>query len=82
LFLCATGKPLPTYCTQMSGAVLSRFLNRYPWPITKVIRAVRRAAVQTIPAHRRRGKLPVLQVLLDATCFKKTGQFNILLTHT
>jgi hypothetical protein len=76
LFLTATGKPLPTYCTQKSEAALSRFLNRYPWPTTKVIRAVRQAAVQAILAHRRRGKPPVLQVILDATCLEKTGKFK------
>jgi hypothetical protein len=76
LFLKATGKPLPAYSELKSGSALSRFLNHYRWPVRQVIRTLRQAALKRLLAPRRRGRRPILEVVVDLTCLEKAGRFK------
>lgn len=48
LLLEGQGIPLPEHCKTKSASALSRFLNEYKWSTPRVIRAVRKAALQQI----------------------------------
>lgn len=76
LFLEATGKPLPAYSELKSGSALSRFLNYYRWPVRQVIRTLRQAALERLLAPRRRGRRPILEVVIDLTCLEKAGRLK------
>jgi hypothetical protein len=76
LFLQATGKPLPAYSELKSGSALSRFLNHYRWPVRQVIRSLRQAALERLLAPRRRGRRPILEIMVDLTCLEKAGRFK------
>lgn len=76
LFLEATGKPLPAYSELKSGSALSCFLNHYRWPVRQVIRTLRQAALERLLAPRRRGRRPILEVVIDLTCLEKAGRFK------
>lgn len=76
LFLEAQGHPLPPFCPTKSESALSRFLNRYQWPTRKVIRQVRKAAVQAVLSQTTPGRRPRLCVLIDLSTLEKTGQFK------
>lgn len=76
LFLEGQGIPLPEHCSTKSASALSRFLNEYKWPTRKVIREVRKAALQQILSQPRLGRRPTLQVILDLTTLEKVGKFK------
>jgi hypothetical protein len=76
LFLEAQGSPLPEHCKVKSASALSRFLNEYKWSTVKVIRAVRKAALEQILSQPRWGRRPVLQVIIDLTTLEKAGKFK------
>jgi hypothetical protein len=76
LFLEGQGSPLPEHCQTKSASALSRFLNEYNWSTRKVIRAVRKAALQQILSQSRLGRRPRLQVILDLTTLEKEGKFQ------
>lgn len=76
LFLEASGKPLPANSELKSGSALSRFLNHYRWPVRQVIRTLRQAALERLLAPRRRGRRPILEVIVDLTCLEKAGRFK------
>ncbi len=79
LFLEAQGHPLPQQCKVKSASVLSRFLNLYPWSTRRVIRTTRQMIVlQQILSQRRKGRRPMLQVIIDLTTLEKQGKFNAL----
>ena len=82
-FLSAEGNPRPARAPAKSPAALSRFLNRYRWNTRAVIRTVRRAILVRVEAaaRQRRGRKPVLEVSVDATCLEKTGAFEGLENH-
>lgn len=76
LFLAATESPLPEHCQVKSASALSRFLNQYQWSTRKLIRTLRRAAVQQILVYPRLGRKPTLQVQVDLTTLEKRGKFK------
>lgn len=76
LFLQATGPPLPQHRRMKSPSALSRFLNRYPWPVRAVIRAVRRAVLEQLQQSPGGGRRPVLRVILDLSALEKAGKFK------
>lgn len=76
LFLEGQGVPLPEHCKTKSASALSRFLNEYKWSTRRVIRAVRKAALQQILSQQRIGRRPTLQVILDLTTLEKVGKFK------
>jgi len=69
------GIPLPEHCQTKSASALSRFLNEYNWSTRKVVRTVRKAALQIL-SQSRLGRRPRLQVILDLTTLEKEGKFQ------
>lgn len=83
-FLDADGCPRPTHAQGKSAASLSRFLNRYDWNARHLIRTVRHeieSRVAQVAQQSRRGRKPVLELLVDGTCLEKTGAFANLEIH-
>ena len=82
-FLDATGNPRPEHATTKSPAALSRFLNQYDWDALHLIRIVRRAVLERLceTYALRRGRRPVLELILDSTTLEKTGAFPELEIH-
>lgn len=82
-FLTADGNPRPAHAPAKSPASLSRFLNQYGWNARAVIRTVRNAILEQVErvARQRRGRKPVLEISIDATCLEKTGAFDSLEIH-
>ena len=82
-FLDATGNPRPEHAITKSPAALSRFLNEYDWDALNLIRIVRRAVLERLweTYALRRGRRPVLELILDLTTLEKTGAFPELEIH-
>lgn len=78
LFLEAQGKPLPAYTQLKSASALSRFYNVYDWPVRKLIRAVRKAALEQLLGLGGAGRRPILRAVLDLTTLEKRGKFKAL----
>ena len=78
MFLEGSGHSLPHYCQTKSESAISRFLNHYKWPTRKLIRTVREAIIQILFSQYRKGKKPILQVMLDLTTLEKVGKFPLL----
>lgn len=78
LFLQAQGHPLPQQCKVKSASALSRFLNVYPWSTRGLIRVTRQIVLQQVLSQRRKGRKPVLQVIIDLTTLEKRGKFKSL----
>ncbi len=79
LFLQANGYPLLQHCQTKSPSAISRFLNIYKWPTRRVIRAIRNKIVELLLAKRppgRKGRKPILEVVIDLTTLEKVGKFK------
>ena len=76
LFLQAQGHPLPQQSQAKSASALSRFLNIYPWSTRQLIRATRQIVLQQVLSQRRKGRRPMLQVIIDLTTKRKTRQIQ------
>ena len=76
LFLEATGQSVPQHSQTVSPSALSRFLNKYNWSCRAVIRTVRAEIITEILAQPRRGRRPILQLILDMTTLEKEGKFK------
>jgi Transposase DDE domain len=76
-FLEANGQPRPEHAIGKSASALSRFLNQYQWNLRALIRAVRNAITQRLvhASHNRRGRKPLLELILDLTTLEKVGDF-------
>jgi hypothetical protein len=76
-FLEANGQPRPEHAIGKSASALSRFLNQYQWNLRALIRAVRNAITQRLiqTSHNRRGRKPLLELILDLTTLEKVGDF-------
>lgn len=72
----AQGHPLPQHSRAKSASALSRFLNHYQWPTRKVIRTVRGEIISYLLSTPRRGRRPILQVIVDLTTLEKRGKFE------
>lgn len=83
-FLHATGNPRPERAQAKSAAALSRFLNQYAWNTRQLIRLVRAFILEHLwnTYAQRRGRRPVLEIMLDLTTLEKTGSFPALEMHT
>ena len=68
----------PRHSQTKSEAALSRFLNHYGWPTTKVIRTTRAKVQRWIDSYfkSRRGRRPIVYAVVDLTCLEKTGKFK------
>lgn len=75
LFLDGQGHSLPHHCLTKSESAISRFLNHYNWSTRSLIRTVREFILNLVLAQRRKGRKPILQVILDLTTLEKVGKF-------
>ena len=75
LFL-ASSRPRPQRRQTKSAAALSRFLNRDGWPTGPAIRATRQSLKRLIASYLKvhRGRLPIVDAVVDVTCLEKTGK--------
>jgi Transposase DDE domain len=82
-FLEADGNPRPEHAPIKSPSAFSRFLNVYNWNARAIIRAVRTAILTQIWASyaQRKGRRPILEIILDLTTLEKTGLFPNLEIH-
>jgi Transposase DDE domain len=82
-FLEADGNPRPEHAPVKSPSAFSRFLNVYDWNARAIIRAVRTAILTQIWAAyaQRKGRRPILEIILDLTTLEKTGVFPNLEIH-
>jgi len=75
LFLDTQGNAVPHHCLTKSESAISRFLNHYNWSTRSLIRTVRSFIFNLVLAERRKGRKPILQVILDLTTLEKVGKF-------
>lgn len=75
LLLNGQGKGVPHHCLTKSESALSRFLNHYNWSTRSLIHTVRSFILNLVLAERRKGRKPILQVILDLTSLEKVGKF-------
>lgn len=75
LFLQGQGHSLPHHCLTKSESAISRFLNHYKWSTRSLIRTVRSTILNLVLTLRKRGRKPILQVMLDLTTLEKVGKF-------
>lgn len=73
LFLSGQGKSVPHHCQTKSESAISRFLNHYKWSTRSLIRYVRSCILNLILSHRKKGRKPTLEVILDLTTKRKSG---------
>lgn len=75
--LAALGISLFNQSQTKSPAAISRFLNEQSWCLRTVIRAMREHALQTFGAYLcgRRGRPPMVEVIVDTTSIAKEGKF-------
>jgi hypothetical protein len=82
-FLESDGNPRPERAPVKSPSAFSRFLNLYDWNARAIIRAVRNAILTQIWAvhAERKGRRPILEIIVDLTTLEKTGAFKNLEIH-
>ena len=75
MFLNSQGNAVPHHCQTKSESAISRFLNHYNWSTRSLIRTVRSFILNLVLSQRRKGRKPILQVILDLTTLEKVGNF-------
>ena len=75
LLLDGSGNSVPHHCPTKSESAISRFLNHYNWSTRSLIHTVRSFIINLVLAERRKGRKPILQVILDLTTLEKVGKF-------
>jgi len=75
LFLKGQGNSVPHHCQTKSESAISRFLNHYKWSTRSLIRHVRSCILNLILSHRKKGRKPTLEVIIDLTTLEKVGNF-------
>ena len=82
-FLKADGNPRPEHAPIKSSSAFSRFLNQYDWNARTIIRTVRTAILTQLWAvyAQRKGRKPILEIIVDLTTLEKTGGFPNLEIH-
>ena len=80
LLLDGQGRAKTEHCQVKSAAALSRFLNEYAWSTRRLIRQVRQTVLTELERfyQQRRGRKPILYVLIDLTSIEKAGTFAAL----
>jgi len=82
-FLEADGNPRPARAPAKSPSAFSRFLNHYDWNARTIIRTLRDAIIKQLwqAYAERKGRRPVLEIIVDLTTLEKTGAFKNLEIH-
>ena len=95
-FLEADGNPRPEHAPIKSPSAFSRFLNQYDWNAScsqdstwravrarAIVRVIRTAIIAQLWAAygQRKGRRPILELILDLTTLEKTGAFPNLEIH-
>jgi hypothetical protein len=82
-FLEADGNPRPEHAPIKSPSAFSRFLNQYHWNARAIVRIIRTAIIVQLWAAsaQRKGRRPILELILDLTTLEKTGAFPNLEIH-
>jgi Transposase DDE domain len=75
LFLSGQANSVPHHCQTKSESAISRFLNHYKWSTRSLIRNVRSCILNLIISQRKKGRKPILEVILDLTTLEKVGNF-------
>ena len=75
LLLDGQGNAVPHHCQTKSESAISRFLNHYNWPTRSLIRTIRSFILNLILSQRKKGRKPILQVIIDLTTLEKVGKF-------
>ena len=75
LLLDGQGNAVPHHCQTTSESAISRFLNHYNWSTRSLIRTIRSFILNLILSERRKGRKPLLQVIIDLTTLEKVGKF-------
>ena len=75
LFLHSQGNAVPHHCQTKSESAISRFLNHYNWSTRSLLRTVRSFILNLVWSESRKGRQPILQVILDLTTLEKVGKF-------
>ena len=75
LLLDGQGNAVPHHCQTKSESAISRFLNHYNWPTRSLIRTIRSFILNVILSQRKKGRKPILQVIIDLTTLEKVGKF-------
>jgi hypothetical protein len=76
LLLDGQGHSVPHHCQTKSESAISRFLNHYNWSTRSLIRTIRSFILNLVLSERRKGRKPILQVILDLTTLEKVGKFS------
>jgi len=76
LMLLKEAKTLQALQYQESVPTLSRTLNDYAWPLEAMVRLRRQLALEALQQHylQRRGRRPVVYLILDDTVVPKRGK--------
>lgn len=79
-FLAALGQPGFCRSTTRSPSAISRFLNDYAWSLRTLIRVMREHALEALRSYLggRRGRPPVIEIIVDTTSIGKEGEFALL----
>ncbi len=82
-FLDADGKPRPEHAPLKNTNTFQRFLNHYDWNARAIIRAVKAAILTQLVAvyGNRKGRRPILEIIVDLTSLEKPGSFEKLEIH-
>ena len=82
-FLEADGNPRPEHAPIKSPSAFSRFLNHYDWNARAIIRTIRTAVTAQIWSlyAQRKGRRPILEIMVDLTTLEKSGKFPNLEIH-
>ncbi|MGK7879226.1 MAG: transposase [Crocosphaera sp.] len=75
LLLDGQGNAVPHHCETKSESAISRFLNHYNWPTRSLIRTIRSFILNLVLSQRKKGRKPILQVIIDLTTLEKVGKF-------
>ncbi len=75
LLLDGQGNAVPHHCQTKSESSISRFLNHYNWSTRSLIRTIRSFILNLVLSQRKKGRKPILQVIIDLTTLEKVGKF-------
>lgn len=67
LLLDGQGNAVPHHCQTKSESAISRFLNHYNWSTRSLIRTIRSFILNLVLSQRKKGRKPILQVIIDLT---------------
>ncbi len=77
LFLDGQGNAVPHHCQTKSESAISRFLNHYNWSTRSLIRTIRSFILNLVLSERRKGRKPILQVIIEGFFKTAKHQFSL-----